>query len=49
MENYTVLLKLQVKGTLEIGDGGVTHVIAGKLVDLSHLLSDLNNKARNFH
>ena len=40
---------LQVKGILEIGDGGVTHVIAGKLNDLSHLLSDLNNKARNFH
>jgi error-prone DNA polymerase len=40
---------LQVKGTLERGDGGVTHVIAGKLVDLSHLLAELNTKSRNFH
>ncbi|MGJ8681361.1 error-prone DNA polymerase [Paraglaciecola sp.] len=40
---------LQVKGILERGDGDVTHIIAGKLVDLSHLLSDLNTKSRNFH
>jgi error-prone DNA polymerase len=40
---------LQVKGLLERGDGGVTHVIAGKMEDLSHLLEDLNTKSRNFH
>ncbi|MCF2946533.1 error-prone DNA polymerase [Paraglaciecola aquimarina] len=40
---------LQVKGILERGDGDVTHVIAGKLVDLSHLLSELNTQSRNFH
>ncbi|MDU0354362.1 error-prone DNA polymerase [Paraglaciecola aquimarina] len=42
----TILL---VKGILEKGDGGVIHVIAGKLVDLSHLLEELNNKPRHFH
>lgn len=40
---------LQVKGILERGDGGVIHIIAGKLIDLSHLLTDLNTKSRNFH
>ncbi|MEP0356098.1 error-prone DNA polymerase [Paraglaciecola sp.] len=40
---------LQVKGILERGDGGVTHVIAGKLIDLSSALADLNSKSRNFH
>lgn len=39
---------LQVKGILERGDGGVIHIIAGKLIDLSHLLSELNSKSRNF-
>ncbi|MFC3123062.1 error-prone DNA polymerase [Agaribacter flavus] len=39
---------LQVKGILERGDGGVEHVIAGKLIDLSHLLNDLNTKSREF-
>lgn len=32
---------LKVTGILERGDGGVTHLIAGKLEDLSHLLSEL--------
>ncbi|WP_299084962.1 error-prone DNA polymerase [uncultured Paraglaciecola sp.] len=40
---------LQVKGLLERGDGGVTHIIAGKLVDLSHLLAELHPKSRHFH
>jgi error-prone DNA polymerase len=40
---------LMVKGHLEKGDGGVTHVIAGKLTDMSHLLEKLNAKSRNFH
>lgn len=40
---------LQVKGILERGDGGVTHVIAGRLIDLSSKLSSLNTKSRNFH
>lgn len=40
---------LQVKGILERGDGGVIHIIAGRLVDLSHLLLELNMKSRNFH
>lgn len=39
---------LKVKGILEIGNGGVTHVIAGKLVDLSHLLDKLELKSRSF-
>ena len=40
---------LQVTGILERGDGGVTHIIAGKLKDLSHLLSTLQHKSRDFH
>ncbi|MFT4940588.1 MAG: error-prone DNA polymerase [Paraglaciecola sp.] len=40
---------LRVNGILERGDGGVTHIIAGKLQDLSHLLEELNNKSRDFH
>jgi error-prone DNA polymerase len=39
---------LQVKGILERGDGGVVHVIAGKLVDQTHLLSQLDLKSREF-
>lgn len=40
---------LKVTGILERGDGDVTHVIAGKLEDLSYLLSELNTKSRDFH
>ncbi len=40
---------LQVTGILERGDGGVTHVIAGKLVDYSHLLQDFKTRSRDFH
>ncbi|PWI34986.1 error-prone DNA polymerase [Vibrio albus] len=39
---------LEVKGTLE-HDGQVTHVIAGKLTDLSGALSGLQAKSRDFH
>lgn len=38
-----------VKGILERGDGGVTHVIAGRIEDKSHLLGELNAKSRDFH
>jgi error-prone DNA polymerase len=38
-----------VKGILERGDGGVTHVIAGRIEDKSHLLDELNTKSRDFH
>lgn len=39
---------LQIKGILERGDGGVVHVIAGRLIDQTHLLTKLNTKAREF-
>ncbi len=39
---------LQINGILERGNGGVEHVIAGKLIDLTHLLTKLNVKARQF-
>ncbi|GAB3039031.1 error-prone DNA polymerase [Bowmanella dokdonensis] len=39
---------LKVTGILERGDGDVTHVIAGKLEDLTHLLPPLKNKSRDF-
>jgi error-prone DNA polymerase len=40
---------LRVNGILERGDAGVTHIIAGKLQDLSHLMDELNNASRDFH
>lgn len=40
---------LQVNGILERGDGGVEHVIAGKLIDLSHLIGKLDVSVREFH
>ena len=40
---------LKVTGILEKGDAGVTHLIAGKLEDISHLLQDLDSKSRDFH
>jgi error-prone DNA polymerase len=43
--NATVL---QVNGILERGDGGVIHVIAGRLIDQSHLLSKLDINCRSF-
>lgn len=40
---------MQVSGILERGDGGVTHVIAGKLEDKSELLAQLKTRSRDFH
>jgi error-prone DNA polymerase len=40
---------VSVHGILERGDGGVTHVIAGKIEDKSHLLGALYAKSRDFH
>ncbi|WP_205662172.1 error-prone DNA polymerase [Alteromonas flava] len=40
---------LQVNGILERGDGDVIHIIAGRLTDLSHLLSELDLNARHFY
>ncbi len=40
---------VKVSGILERGDGDVTHIIAGKIVDLSHLLEELNTTSRDFH
>jgi error-prone DNA polymerase len=40
---------VSVQGILERGDGDVTHVIAGKIEDKSHLLGELNTKSRDFH
>nr|WP_136252805.1 error-prone DNA polymerase [Ningiella ruwaisensis] len=39
---------LQVNGILERGDGNVIHVIAGKLIDQTHLLAQLDIKCRMF-
>jgi error-prone DNA polymerase len=39
---------LQIKGILERGDGGVIHIIAGRLIDQTHLLSQLDTKTREF-
>ena len=41
---------LKVKGILERDpDSQVTHIIAGKLIDCSHLLEQLKVSSRNFH
>jgi len=40
---------VKVGGILERGDGDVTHIIAGKITDLSHLLIRLNTPSRDFH
>lgn len=37
-----------VKGILE-REGEVIHVIAGKLIDCTHYLSNLQSKSRDFH
>ncbi|MFB0912932.1 MAG: OB-fold nucleic acid binding domain-containing protein, partial [Glaciecola sp.] len=39
---------LQIKGILERGDGDVVHIIAGRLIDQTHLLSQLDTKTREF-
>ncbi|XOV80078.1 MAG: error-prone DNA polymerase [Aestuariibacter sp.] len=40
---------MQVTGILERGDGGVTHIIAGRLEDKSELLARLKTRSRDFH
>ena len=41
---------LKVKGILERDpDNQVTHIIAGKLIDCSHLLEQLKISSRDFH
>jgi error-prone DNA polymerase len=40
---------VKVNGILERGDGDVTHIIAGKITDLSNLLEKLNTHSRDFH
>ncbi|ALT00121.1 error-prone DNA polymerase [Lacimicrobium alkaliphilum] len=40
---------LKVTGIIEKGDGGVIHIIAGKLEDLSHQFQQLKIKSRDFH
>ncbi|MFT6330372.1 MAG: error-prone DNA polymerase [Bermanella sp.] len=39
---------LQIKGILERGDGDVIHIIAGRLIDQTHLLAQLDTKTREF-
>ena len=39
---------LQIKGILERGDGDVIHIIAGRLIDQTHLLGQLDTKTREF-
>ena len=39
---------LQINGILERGDGDVVHIIAGRLIDQTHLLSKLNTSTREF-
>ncbi|MFC4700722.1 error-prone DNA polymerase [Glaciecola siphonariae] len=39
---------LQVNGILERGDGNVIHVIAGRLIDQTHLLDKLELRCRSF-
>ncbi len=51
-EQKAVFLKakiMRVTGVLERGDGGVIHIIAGRLVDLKYLLETLNTTSRDFH
>jgi error-prone DNA polymerase len=40
---------VRVNGILERGDAGVTHIIAGKIHNLSHLLEELHAHSRDFH
>jgi error-prone DNA polymerase len=40
---------VKISGILERGDADVTHVIAGRITDLSHLLDELNTHSRDFH
>ena len=45
---YLTAKVLQVQGVLE-REGQVTHIIAGKLTDLSHHLEKLRTRSRDFH
>lgn len=45
---YLTAKVLQVQGVLE-REGQVTHIIAGKLTDLSHHLEKLRSRSRDFH
>ncbi|MGR5132208.1 error-prone DNA polymerase [Vibrio alfacsensis] len=45
---YLTSKVLMVKGILE-REGEVTHVIAGKLIDCTHNLAELQSKSRDFH
>ena len=45
---YLTAKILRVKGILE-REGEVTHVIAGKLEDLTDTLTGLHSKSRDFH
>ncbi|TRY34084.1 error-prone DNA polymerase [Aliiglaciecola sp. M165] len=40
---------VKVSGILERGDADVTHIIAGRITDLSHLLDELKTDSRDFH
>ncbi len=39
---------LLIKGVLECKDG-VIHIIAGELLDYTHVLKDLKQQSRDFH
>jgi error-prone DNA polymerase len=45
---YLTSKVMMVKGILE-REGEVTHVIAGKLIDCTHNLTELQSKSRDFH
>jgi len=40
---------LGVRGILQLGEGGIVHVVATELVDLSHLVSGMTLRSRDFH
>jgi error-prone DNA polymerase len=37
-----------IYGTIE-REGAVVHLVAGRIVDLSHLLGNLHTRSRDFH
>src|SRR5690606_3909624 len=40
---------LGVNGILQLGEGGIVHVVATELVDLSHLVFGMTLRSRDFH
>ena len=40
---------LGVQGTLQLGEGGIVHVVATELTDLGHLVSGMALRSRDFH